>query len=94
MTIYVFRNAFGGHTSKLDQTGEFADFYKLITGRFPIKIEQLPLVQSEAMPKLIENIRHLSRNGQKIAAIKIVRALSDWGLRESKDWVELIETLA
>lgn len=39
----------------------------------------------------IAQIRDLLSQGRKIKAIKLVRILTNWGLRESKEYVESLE---
>lgn len=47
---------------------------------------------SPAIPGLdVAEVERLTRAGQKINAIKLVREKTNWGLREAKDFVDAIE---
>ncbi|MEY9092668.1 ribosomal protein L7/L12 [Paenibacillus sp. RC84] len=46
---------------------------------------------SEQRPLLDERVHHLLAQGEKIKAIKIVRAAHGIGLKEAKDYVENLE---
>jgi ribosomal protein L7/L12 len=88
MTAYIFRTNNGVDFIQ-DADHVTADFYTLVTGRNPTQLADLPHVTPEAQSSMRGLIRDMAfRNGDKIAAIKLVRALSGWGLKESKDWVE------
>lgn len=48
--------------------------------------------QSSAVPGLdMAEVQRLTRAGQKINAIKLVREKTGWGLKESKDYVDALE---
>jgi ribosomal protein L7/L12 len=91
MKIFLTQDEIKNHyreMHKLDKSVEIEieNFRWIATSPTETGGEQESMFDSE-LSELNTKIRDLASNGKKILAIKLVRTLTMWGLRESKDFV-------
>ena len=88
--MYVFRNWQGQKFTKT-ATAEMANFYRLVTGYEAVYVEPLPNIPDDSQEFMAKHIKWVVENNGRIQSIKLVCKLSGWGLKRSKDWVELVD---
>lgn len=84
MSLYVHKmTVIGGDPRMLD-------LCTALTCAQPRHIPALDRIEPAAQFGVTKHIKWTVEQGNKIEAIKLVRILTDWSLKDSKDWVELV----